>query len=266
MKRLINLFVRQGELSSQIKEQIRPVFEQAGYELRRIYTDKAAFNVVIGGDGTFLRAIHDSGFSSIPFLGINTGHLGFFQEVSLDSLHESLEKLFADDYHIDSLHLLQAEIRTTSWFYRMYSVNEFAITTSDTKLLHTQLSLDGVPVMNQSGDGLLISTPSGSTAYNLSAGGSILYQTLDGYQITNLSPIRSTSYSSLPASLVVPSSSQCTVQFDPKDGNRIRVTSDGVMNSYKGVRELHFCVPNRTIQRIVFNPTWYWNNLKEKLL
>ncbi len=265
MNRKINLFMKPGADSIPVHSRVESFFEEHGFKIYHLYQDDCAFNIVIGGDGSFLRAVHMSRFSAIPFVGINTGHLGFFQEISVSNLEEYLNLLIQGQFEISPLALLSAEIQTSSWTYHLKAVNEFVIQSNDFKMLHLNLSIDDVPFINSSGDGMIISTPAGSTAYNLSAGGSILHQTLSGYQVAAISPLRSRSYDSLPSSLVLPATSRTTLHTEPKDWDRIKIICDGQAHHFLEVKKITLYVPEETVQRVVFHRNWYWHNLREKL-
>ncbi len=266
MKKLINLFMKPGAASLAIKETLERDLQPEGFEISRVVRKDASFNAVIGGDGTFLKAVHESHFSEIPFWGINTGTLGFFQESDAASLGRNLQKLVHGQYFKDELLLLHAEIVTGSWTYQRWCVNEFAVKSKVHKTVHAKLSVDDIPLLHLAGDGLIFSTPSGSTAYNLSAGGAILYQTLDGYQITPLDQLQSKSYDALPASIVLPSSSESVVSFTPEEAKRIVLMFDGREELFTDLRFIRFTMPGKTIKRILFSQHWYWYNLKDKLI
>lgn len=262
----VNFFVKPGNPSAVLRDRVSCLFQDHGYEVSYIFRQDADFNVVIGGDGTFFRAVHTSHFSPIPFLGINTGSLGYFQEIDSQHIDSYMDRLFQGDYQVQSLGLLAARAETSSWTYDYQAINEFTITTSDQKILRTHLAFNEIPLIQQAGDGLIFSTPAGSTAYNLSAGGSILYQTLDGYQVQSLAPIRSKTFNSLPASIVVPSSTVSTVTFPAADAERAVLVIDGIRDTFVGLRKIQIWAPDQSIQRIVFNPHWYWYNLQDKLI
>lgn len=254
------------EKTIKMKNRIEPILNEAGFQFTRIYRSDALFNIVIGGDGTFLRAVRDSNFSKIPFVGINTGHLGFFQEIDIENYKVYLQKLIDGDYSVDSLKLLEGKIETTSWTYRVKAVNEFFISSNDARLLQMRLYFDDIELIYQAGDGFIVSTPAGSTAYNLSAGGAILYQTLDGYQINTVSPIKSKRYNSLPSAIVIPSYSKLKFVVDEEDYERIQINADGVTHKYLGVKSIEFSVPDQYLHRVSFTKDWYWHNLKDKFL
>lgn len=266
MKKIINLFTKPISASEEIIKKLISYFPEKDYEFSYVYDPNAVLNLVIGGDGTFLTAVHTSNFSSIPFLGINTGTLGFYQESDYRNLDENMQHLIKGEYSYDKLMLIKAKAITEAWTYERLCVNEFAVRANDHKTLHFSLSVDGISLINMAGDGLLISTPAGSTAYNLSAGGSILYQTLRGYQITPISPLRSKSYEALPASIVLPSSAKCSLTFSHEDSYHVDLVTDGNSDHFLGLKRLEFEQTNKTITRIVLSPNWYWYNLKDKLI
>lgn len=266
MKKTINLFMNNQPQTIEMKNKIAAFLHDEGYTLSRIYSDKADFNIVIGGDGTFLRAVRESGFSTIPFVGINTGHLGFFQEIDSENWKIYLQLLIDGQYSLDRLQLLRAKIDTLSWTYTVDVVNEFFVSANDYHLLKVVLEFDGVPIIDQYGDGIIVSTPSGSTAYNLSAKGAILYQTLEGFQLTTVSPIQSKRYDSLPSSIVVPSRSVLKLLVEDVDRDRISFLADGVIHHFRGVKSIEFTAPKQHIQRVAFTRNWYWYNLKDKFL
>lgn len=136
----------------------------------------------IGGDGTFLRTARWVGAKETPIIGFNTGHLGFLAEESLDQASEIIAairagKTFIERRSLLEVHAVGPNVRTAiqGW---PYALNEVAILRQDTaSMINVQARLDDIPVAVYQGDGLIISTPTGSTAYNLSVGGPIVQPT-----------------------------------------------------------------------------------------
>lgn len=148
-----------------------------------------AFMVIsIGGDGTFLRAAEWAGSSEIPIMGINTGHLGYLAGFKLDELPEILQTLSVGgevtwrmQLEIDGYCVPDGFLRT--------ALNEIAVSKGDTvHMVNVKANIDGYYLADYLCDGLVISTPTGSTAYNLSAGGPILQPTLDGIVLSPVAP------------------------------------------------------------------------------
>ena len=153
----------------------------------------ADFAISIGGDGTFLRTARWVGAKEIPIIGINTGHLGFLAEESIKSAPQLIESLIEGKYFIESRSLLEVravegDIRSSlsGW---AYALNEVAILRQDTaSMITVNTLLDNMPVASYQGDGLIISTPTGSTAYNLSVGGPIVQPTAPCWVLSPIAP------------------------------------------------------------------------------
>src|SRR5699024_7971518 len=110
------------------------------------------------------------------------------------------------------------------------------------------------------------STPVGSTAYNFSSGGSIVYPSLKTLQITPLSPISSKAYRSLPNSTIVPGDMTIKIKPEYLYQNSILIVNDVVQHTYENIVEIYFTISKMTIFRLVFNKDMYWSNLKSKFL
>lgn len=147
---------------------------------------KASFAVVLGGDGTILRAARQLYGKSIPIFGINYGNLGYLTECSSDDAEEGLTKLVNGEYRIESRMMLEGEIvRDGKSVASFIALNE--VCTYRATLMHAlsaELKINGKHTETVRGDGLIIATPTGSTSYNLSAGGPILTPTSRNIVIT----------------------------------------------------------------------------------
>jgi len=142
--------------------------------------------IVLGGDGTMLstcRLVADKG---VPVLGINIGGLGFITEVQLDELYETMEKVLSGECPIEERLMLTAQVRRLGELIAEYIVlNEVVINKAAlARIIDLETYVNQDYVTTFKADGLIISTPTGSTAYSLSAGGPILYPTLDNIIIT----------------------------------------------------------------------------------
>jgi NAD+ kinase len=146
--------------------------------------------IVLGGDGTMLstcRLVADKG---VPVLGINIGGLGFITEVQLDDLYETMEKVLSGECPIEERLMLTAQVRRLGELIAEYIVlNEVVINKAAlARIIDLETYVNQNYVTTFKADGLIISTPTGSTAYSLSAGGPILYPTLDNIIITPICP------------------------------------------------------------------------------
>lgn len=139
---------------------------------------------VLGGDGTILRAIRKYGHLDIPLVGINIGHLGFMSELSLDEVIPFLECIKRGDYKLDERMMLEAELIDGSEV-TLSALNDIVITRANrTNMVRLNIFIDGELTENFCGDGLIITTPTGSTAYSLAAGGPIVAPNLKCIIIT----------------------------------------------------------------------------------
>lgn len=137
--------------------------------------------LVLGGDGTFLRAAELAQGARIPVLGINLGHVGFLAEAEADHLDDALARVIARDYRIEQRMTLDIAIRVGDRVVdRGWALNEASIENgSRLGVLEVVLEVDGRPVSAFGCDGVLVSTPTGSTAYAFSAGGPVVWPELD---------------------------------------------------------------------------------------
>lgn len=146
--------------------------------------------LVLGGDGTILAVSRLLEGRRIPIIGINMGNLGFITEVPRISLFESLEEIFSGKYEIEERSMLSAEVLRSGQVISSYlGLNDVVIGKGImAKISNFDLIINNSYVSTIKADGIIISTPTGSTAYNLSAGGPILYPTLRGLVFTPICP------------------------------------------------------------------------------
>lgn len=146
--------------------------------------------IALGGDGTFLRAARMAAFSGIPILGVNVGTLGFLTEIELNEMEESLEKLVNGQYHIEERMMLEAKIlRNGKEVERFVGLNDVVLTKGPLARLQILDVFVGKEfVTTYKADGVIISSPTGSTAYSLSAGGPIIHPEVEVSIITPICP------------------------------------------------------------------------------
>lgn len=146
--------------------------------------------IAVGGDGTFLTAARAAADFDTPLLGVNLGRLGFLVDISPDQLLSRLAQILDGRYQTEQRHLLQAAIiRDGELIHRQTAVNEVVVHRWVTpSMIEIVTSIDGVFLNTQRSDGLIVATPTGSTAYALSAGGPILHPTLNALVLVPLNP------------------------------------------------------------------------------
>lgn len=152
-------------------------------------TDDTDLVISIGGDGTFLRAARWVGKLEIPILGVNTGHLGFLAGCGMDDVEEMIERICSGDVVVERRMLLKVESRVLPERVWPYALNDVSLLKEDcASMISVQARVSGHFLADYRADGLVVSTPTGSTAYNLSAGGPILEPTIDCISIVAVAP------------------------------------------------------------------------------
>jgi NAD+ kinase len=146
--------------------------------------------IVLGGDGTLLSMARAVGDLGVPILGVNLGGLGFLTATTLEEMLPALERLLAGGMEIEERMMLSARLRRDGQALGEYiALNDVVITKSAmSRIIDLAVSVGGRHAISYRADGLIISTPTGSTAYNLSAGGPILFPTMDAVVLTPIAP------------------------------------------------------------------------------
>jgi NAD+ kinase len=148
--------------------------------------------IVLGGDGTLLSAARDmaAGPAQVPILGVNLGGLGFLTEITLEEIYPVLENILQGKIRIEKRMRLRAEVYRQEHRVGEFSVLNDAVITKSVlaRIINLRNQINGVYVTTYRGDGIIISTPTGSTAYSLAAGGPIVYPAMDSILITPICP------------------------------------------------------------------------------
>lgn len=176
---------------------------------------------VLGGDGTILRVLRLMGEKMVPVLGVNLGTMGFLAECAPEALEEAVRRLAAGDYRLEERMLLRVEREGGE---RALALNDVVVSRGACqRVLQADVTVDGQAAARFSGDGLVISSPTGSTAYSLSAGGPVVVPQLD---CIVLAPVCPHTFSARP--MVVSGESQIEAALAPRGaGGRLMLSIDG---------------------------------------
>ncbi len=152
--------------------------------------NEADLVVVLGGDGTLLHAVHLLNGRDIPVLGINLGTLGFMTEVQKADCCEALKEILQDNYQVTERRMLNVTLfRGEKEYLQEVVLNDVVINKATlARIIRLEAYLNGQFMTSYRGDGLIVSTPTGSTAYNMAAGGPVLYPTLNAFVLTPICP------------------------------------------------------------------------------
>ena len=131
--------------------------------------------ISIGGDGTFLKAASRVGKKNIPILGINTGRLGFLADISPEEMEETIDEIYNNHYKVEERSVLQLKCDDEKLMASPYALNEIAVLKRDSSsMISIHTAINGAHLTTYQADGLVIATPTGSTAYSLSVGGPVI--------------------------------------------------------------------------------------------
>jgi NAD+ kinase len=198
------------------------VGEPATYQKTQLAT-LSDLLVVLGGDGTMLNAARLVEEHGVPILGVNMGGLGFLTEVTLDELYPTLERVFAKEFYLDERMMLRARLHRHGENVAHATVLNDVVVSKGTlaRMVELQINVDGRLVSSLRGDGLIVSTPTGSTAYSMSAGGPIIHPSVQALILTPICPHTLTH-----RPLLIPSTVSLEVTLVSKD--------EGAMTTFDG--------------------------------
>lgn len=146
--------------------------------------------IVLGGDGTILRAAELVRETGAPVLGINMGHVGFLAEIDRDDMDDAVRRVIARDYEVEERLALSVRVKDADGavVYETWALNEATVEkASRERMIEVVLEIDGRPLSSFGCDGMVISTPTGSTAYNFSAGGPVIWPSVEAIAVVPLS-------------------------------------------------------------------------------
>jgi NAD+ kinase len=217
--------------------------------------------LVFGGDGTMLRVAREIAGSQTPILGINIGGLGFLTAVPSSGLPQALRQVWNGNFKFEPRALIEADIRCNGKPIRQTALNDLVINRGiASRLIELQVSVDGEPLTRYRCDGLIISSPTGSTAYSLAAGGTVVYPTAEVFQLT---PICAHTLSN--RSLVLPFTSEISVTVvTPKPATILSADGELVTELSAG-DEIRIRRSRRTVRLMHLQGSSFFETLRVKL-
>ncbi|MDR1610800.1 MAG: NAD kinase [Candidatus Symbiothrix sp.] len=217
--------------------------------------------ISLGGDGTFLRTAVWVGRQGIPILGINTGRLGFLADIGTNEIDETLEEIFRGDYSVEERSLLELQTPLLQYGAHNFALNEIAVLKRDTSsmiAIHTYLNEEFLTTYLA--DGLLIATPTGSTAYSMSVNGPIIIPQANNFV---LSPVAPHSLNVRP--LVIPESYCIRLKVETRNGNFL-ISLDGRSSVYPSETEFLISKADFCVKIVKHSRQRFYDTLRKKLL
>ncbi|MGH4050464.1 MAG: NAD(+)/NADH kinase [Clostridium sp.] len=218
--------------------------------------------IALGGDGTILRTSRNIKNYNIPILGVNIGNLGFLSSVELLEFENAMEKYIKNDYYVEERMMLKCTLPLRQDTEEYIALNDIVVSKGTlARVVKYELHIDNKFYIDFTGDGLIIATPTGSTAYSLSAGGPIIYPNLDVIALTPICPL-----SLSMRTIVVDSKSEISINIK-SEHESIFLTPDGQraikLNNYE---KILVSVSNKKCRLIKFNDYNYFSILRKKII
>jgi len=257
------------ERGDKILEQLPNWLKERGCEVVRIHSPEKQRTlpalemiIVLGGDGTLLSAARLIEGRDIPILGVNLGSLGFLTEVTLDELYPVLENVLDQKFRVDERLVLRSAVRRGSTLHpQPVALNDVVINSGTLpRMVRMEIYASGQFVTHLRADGLIISSPTGSTAYSLSAGGPILHPSVNAIILTPISPHTLTN-----RPIVIPDREKVEVIIQTSESGPA-VTSDGQVSFPLQKGDLVEVTGSETRLKLITSPQRnYFQILREKL-
>lgn len=267
MSKKIFIYSNNKDLSLSTKDQLVNMLKSRDWTILEEYSEDADYLACIGGDGTFLSFVHKLQFPSAPIIGINTGHLGFFQESSPSNMEATIDRIENNKYTTQNIKPVEAKIYTARNTFKRMGLNEMLIRGMYSHVSQFSVSIDNTKIQDFSGDGMLISTPVGSTAYNYSLGGSLVSPDLDVLQITPVAPMNTNAYRCFHSSILLPATQTIKIEGIGRNTNStIMLSFDGRTHEFNNVNYVEIAQSEKSINLVRFSDYDYWQKLSSKLL
>jgi len=256
-----------GNIADELSEKLR----EADFYPVRGDVKGAELIIVIGGDGSFLRTLERFDFPEAPFVGFNTGHLGFFQELRSDDVDEFIERYLHGQFDQQRYRTVFGSVEYEGGTRALRGLNELSIKAADAKTAHLDIYIGENLVEKFSGDGVVISTPAGSTAYNYALGGSIVDPRLELLQLTPIAPVNTTAYRSFTSGIVLPPGFSVHIIPDPdhaedEEGHDMLIAIDGSEERVSEFKHIEVGLSEQSVTLLRFKNYEFWNTVKKKLL
>lgn len=229
--------------------------------------DKPDIVISVGGDGTLLYAFHryKCRLDKTAFVGVHTGHLGFYADWVPEEIEKLVIAIAKTPFQVVEYPLLEVIIRYTHGGreHRYLALNESTVRSVDSTLV-MDVEIRGQLFERFRGDGLCLSTPSGSTAYSKALGGAILHPSIPAIQLSEMASINNRVFRTIGSPLVLPAHHTCMLK--PVDGQDFQITIDHLTLLHKDVKSIQFRVADEKIRFARFRPFPFWKRVRDSFI
>lgn len=247
-----------------VVRQLRELLKESDLE---IVTQKPDIIISVGGDGTLLSAFHRYAhlLDTVRFIGVHTGHLGFYTDWRQYNLTELVNSLKNDNGEFIQYPLLDVEVR-----YKSKHKNKHFLALNESIVKITDGTLVGDVYIKEEhferfrGDGLCISTPTGSTGYNKSIGGAVLHPRLEALQLTEIASLNNRIFRTLSSPMIIAPDEW--IKIKPIDTNQFTLTIDQLVSSETDVDYIRFQIAKERIRFAQYQHTHFWDRVEDAFL
>ncbi|HEX7065128.1 MAG TPA: NAD kinase [Bacillales bacterium] len=256
--------VKGDETSKKIKTKIYRYLT----EFEMIYDEDDPDVVIsVGGDGTLLHAFHryKNRLEKTAFVGVHTGHLGFYADWMPEELEKLVIHIAKTPFQVVDYPLLEVTVRYIDGAKenRYLAMNECTVKASEGSL-EMEVEIKGEPFETFRGDGLCLSTPSGSTAYNKALGGAIIHPSLASIQLSEMASINNRVFRTVGSPLVLPQHHTCMLK--PVNDVDFHITIDHLFLLHEKVKSIQCRVAREKVRFARFRPFPFWKRVKESFI
>ncbi|MBQ1769877.1 MAG: NAD kinase [Turicibacter sp.] len=259
----VAIYTNTRENSLAVKNILIKKLKQEQFELNDQNPDIV---LTIGGDGTVLHAVHHylDQIETVKFIGIHTGHLGYYTDWLPDELDELIEFLKLDEHkNINYYPLLSIVLCESDICNQLYAFNEMTLLNAY-RTQHLNVTIDDLLFESFRGTGICISTPTGSTAYNKSLGGAIVYPSLQAFQMTEIASINNNVFRTIGSPLIIPKEQVITLQSE--NFSDVTITRDHLYENYQNIRKIKVTLSDRSVAFIKRHEGLFWGRVKQHFL
>ncbi|NQJ29529.1 NAD kinase [Streptococcus suis] len=263
-RKRIALLASRNPKSEAVSKELWTKLKEANF----ILTPKKPDIVIsIGGDGMLLSAFHkyEKLIDRVRFVGIHTGHLGFYTDYRDFEVDKLIENLKLDTGARVSYPILNVKVKMTDGrIVEARALNEATVKRLS-KTMVADIIINNVPFERFRGDGISVSTPTGSTAYNKSLGGAVLHPTIEALQIAEVASLNNRVYRTLGSSVVVPKKDKIVIE--PKHSDRYSIAVDNKTFVYDSIESIEYQIDNSKIHFVATpSHTSFWNRVKDAFI
>lgn len=263
----VAIYTNDREHSKQVEGELIQKLNEAQIQINQETPDIV---LTIGGDGTVLHAVHHylDQIERVKFIGIHTGHLGYYTDWLPDELDELIYFLKQGEpkYHqhpLLSIVLCEQGMSHQEVCHQLYAFNEMTLLNAY-RTQHLNVTIDELFFESFRGTGICLSTPTGSTAYNKSLGGAIIYPTLQVFQLTEIASINNNVFRTIGSPLIIPKEQVVTLQSE--NFADVTMTRDHLYESYQNIQKIRVTLSDKSVTFIKRREGLFWGRVKQHFL